>query len=433
MSDGRVPKLPLIAVHSSTKSSPRAGTLVSSSKTRYVATGPADGDSTRVLTPRDIRQITKYIHANKPLQPQHRAGRLSDLIPAVPFQRLQEQGDTLVGLQLARINPKESALDIPLRFALPADYHVPAMNDLPMQAGVSSSLGTRIMALLKGTSQVPHHSPEEQLGTEKDVAHCTIIRDWEMRANVARRAEQARPHAIALLALGALHYRAANKEKSLRYFTDSAVAFEKAGDARGAALCHNLLGVSTMHVGRPEEALLHHRKQGALCGVYGRCVAQLNLGTCYAAMGEHDSAVQALEDALRSATEANDDVLTAIAHGNLGIALMRVGDVRQAQFHTEACLERCSIAGDKVGAGICLLLLADLYSQLGDYQHAQFYAEHALRVANEAGCVDVADVAKVTVGVARGAQNAQATLMDSARRMGTVVTAGQIIATLPRN
>ena len=54
-----------------------------------------------------------------------------------------------------------------------------------------------------------------------------------------------------------------------------------------------------------------------------------------------------------------------------------------------------------------------------------------LRVATEAKCPDVADVAKVTIGVARGALAAQATVMETARRMGNGVSADQVIATLP--
>jgi hypothetical protein len=433
MSQSKVPKLPLIpsgTAGSSKSARSSRGTLVSSSRTRY-APVQTEGDESRVLTPRDLQHISKYIESNKRLQPRHRAGRLGDMIPAAPFQKIEENADTNLGLRLARVNPNESALDIPLRLAVPTEYHVPGMNDLPMQAGSASSLGMRIMTLLKGSSQVPQHTPEETHGTERDVAHCNVIRDWEMRAHVAKRAQQARGHAVALLALGSLHYKAANKDKALRYFTDAAQAFEHSGDARGAALCHNLLGVACMHLQRYDDALLHHRKQGSLSGNYGRCVAQLNLGVCYGATGELESAVQALEDAQASATEADDTVLGTIARGNLGIALMRVGDLRQAQFHIEACLEQCSVAGDKVGAGVCLLLLSDMYCQLGDFPHAQFYAEHALRVSTEAKCTDVADVAKVTIGVARGALAAQAAVMETARRMGSGVSADQVIATLP--
>ena len=128
---------------------------MSSSRTKYALTPRGDGKSDtadlRVLTPRDLRTISKYISANQPLQHRHRVGRIAHLIPPAPFMQVKDTHDDIVMLSLAPVNPRESALDVPLRFAPPSDYHCPAPVDPPTGA----TLAARLAQFLKGTSVGP--------------------------------------------------------------------------------------------------------------------------------------------------------------------------------------------------------------------------------------------------------------------------------------
>jgi tetratricopeptide (TPR) repeat protein len=413
-----------------------SGILTSATQTKYkglASTADSDGSgSARILTARDLRSISKKVDALRTLQPRHRAGRITDAIPDSPFVKVEGSQDASLGLRLAPVNVKETALDVPLRLAAPAAYHAPAVSDAPLHsAAPSSSLSMRLVRMLKGSSQVPQHWAGERDGVERDVTHTAVIRDFETKVGVAKRAGRHHKQATGLFALAALHYNAANRDKAVRYFRDAAAVFEQLGDAQGLALCHNLIGVCLMHTGAHKAALAHHRAMELLAGPYGRAVAQLNLGVCYAAVGEHEFAAQAFADALRNAGDAGDTVLETIALGNSAIALMRLGDLQRAQHDMEQCLERCSVAGDKVGASVSLLLLGDMHSQSGDQEHAQFYFEHAVRVATEAGCTDVADIAKVSVGVARGAQSARTTVLAAAKSMGHQMSLTELVSTLP--
>ena len=432
MSHGSVPKLPLINAASSSqgKHSPKGnsargsarsqlvtagGTIMSATRTKYTLTprATADGEVKR-LTPRDMQGINAYITANKKLNHTHRAGKVTALIPDACFAKVQDSADVGLGLSIAPVHPKESALDIPLRFAPPADFHCPTM----MEPRQGTTMSTRVVQLLKGTSTVPQHWQGERDGQERDIAHTNVIRDLELRAGVAKRAGNIRSEGITHLSLGSLFYNAGALEKATQHFLLACNLFEQAGDPSATGLCHNLCGVCYYKLGSYKMALIHHKKQEELSASYGRCVAQTNMGICYTALGEPKYAEQALEDALTNAIDSKDDVLLTIALGNAGLASMRVGDMRKAQSHLEQCLEHCSIAGDKVGAAVCLLLLGEVYTQVNDFQHAQFYYEHSFRVADDCGCRDVADIARVSIGVARGNQQVKDNMVATAKRMG---------------
>lgn len=403
--------------------------LMSSSRTKYTLTprSEAEAAGARVLTPRDLQSLSAYIDANKRLSHKHRVGRASNIIPAAPFTKLREHCDASLGLALAAVNAKESALNYPLRLKAPDEYHAPVLSDPPGRIG----LAARITKLLKGATSVPQHWKGEKSGTEKDVTHVNALRDMEMRVVAARRAQHTEKEAHAVFNLGSLHYNASNVERAVEQFLVAARLFEQTQDAQGAALCHNLLGVCYFRIGDAQTALLHHKRAGTFGGAYCRCVAALNIGVCYMALDQSEFALQAFSDASSDALAAGDSVLEALSAGNLGLAHMRLGEMRQAQTCVEQCLEFCSIAGDKVGASVCLLLLGEVYAAISDFEHAQFYYEHAFRVADEAKCADVAEVARVGVGVARGNLALKGRVVENALRMGRSVGLQDVLMLMP--
>jgi tetratricopeptide (TPR) repeat protein len=387
--------------------------------------GAAAGPAT--LSARDLRDISKFIDSNKRLSRVHRSGNISALIPQGPFERIRDNVDSVLHIAIAPIHPKESALDVPLRLQAPESFHCPAMMDPKADCTVAK----RIVSLLKGATSVPVHWAGEREGTEKDVAKLNALRDAEVRAKAAHRAQQPMKEALAYCALGALHYNATNIEKAVESFSSAVHVFEQQGNAQGVAYCHNILGVCYYRLGELKMSLIHYKKQEVLSGPYGQAVAQLNMGVCYSALNELKFSEQAFTDALSSALHSRDSILETIAMGNLGLTYMKCGDMRRAQTNFERCLEHCSIASDKVGAAVCLVLLGEVYSVIGDNEHALFYYEHAFRVADEAKCFDIAEIARVSVGVAKGNQSVKNSLAAMAKQMGQQLTITDLLNTLP--
>ena len=441
-----VPRLGLAAAPNVLQLQPAGGAppaksivVMSTSRVKYSLTPRANEGSDQAspqqggeqakstLTPRDLRDISKYIDSNKRLSRVHRAGTLSSLIPQGPFERVRDNVDPVLQIALAPIHPKESALDVPLRLQAPESFHTPVMSDPRADCTVAK----RIVNLLKGAISVPVHWTGEHEGMERDVAKLNALRDAEVRAKTAHRAQQPAKEALAYCALGALHYNATNIEKAIEAFSQAVHIFEQQGDAQGVAYCHNVLGVCFYRLGEFKMALIHHKKQEVLAGTYGQAVAQLNMGVCYSALNELKFSEQAFTDALSSALHSRDSILETIAMGNLGLTYMKCGDMRRAQTNFERCLEHCSIASDKVGAAVCLVLLGEVYSVIGDNEHALFYYEHAFRVAEEAKCHDIAEIARVSVGVAKGNQAVKNSLTAMAKQMGQPLTIADIINTLP--
>jgi tetratricopeptide (TPR) repeat protein len=398
-----------------------------------------------LLSPRHLRDIGKYVDSNIRIPHAHRVGggggQLAHIIPQCPFVQTPAFGDALLKVSIAAIHPRESALDVPLRLTCPEQYHSPPLVD-PRSNG---TVAGRIVALLKGGNSIPvHHtqavgggegladgSAAADRGEATTIARLNAIRDSEMRAAAANRAQRFDKEAQALIASGALQYNSGNMEGAVRSFGTAVQRFEVTGDAQGVAYAHNVLGVCYYRLQEYKMALVHHKKQQVLSAAYGKAVAQINLGVTYSALNEHVFAEQAFQDGYQSALEAQDSVLETISLGNLGLTYMRLGDVRKSQTNLELCLEHCSIAGDRVGSAVCLLLLGEIYSVVDDPEHALFYYEHAFRVAGEASVSDLQELARVSIGVTRGNQQAKSSLSTVARSLGQDVGLAELLLSLP--
>lgn len=425
-----------------TTGGPTAGALQS-----YAPAAPTHTTLTRT----DLRSIGNLVTFNSKLRHAHRQHNAAGAIPSLAFAvRLRGPCDDRMGLQVAPIDPQESALDVVLRLTSPEELRIPALKD----PKASLPLSSRLVGLLKGSASLPLHGDggvggatvgassssttaggvaADGGGTAKDHSHVRAMRDAKMRIEAAKRQESALNEAKGRCALAALYYNSHNMEGAIQSLSPAAELFESCGHAAGLAFAHCTLGVAYFRNGEYKMALLHFRKLEALCGAYGRAVAQINMGVCYAALEEPQFAQQAFTDAVASAAEpdAGEPVLEAIAVGNQGLAYMRLGQMRQAQAALEECLERCSTAGDHIGTAVVLLLLGQNSAACRDYSQAVFYYEHAMRVATQAGnCAPLLAMAKVSVGVCRGQAEAEGQLMARATTMGKGLSVADVVTTL---
>lgn len=400
--------------------------ITSESKRKYAL--PSDETKT-LLTRNELRSIdtfveTAYVDCSKVVKkPQPPP---SSHIPDLPFKRIAEKGDDVLNMFLSPIHPKESALDTPLRFATPEEYHAPGFDDPPSNLPLSR----RVAALLKGAESVPITWANKPV-RDRSVKEISALKDAEARAAAAIRSGEKGKAAKLFCLVGCLYYNYGNVELSIRGYTKALHLFEEVQNDRGIAYCHNLIGVCHFRLCEYKMSLLHHKKQEALGGPYAKAVAQMNMGVSYAALGELEFAEQAFTDALASAKASQDSMLETIAYGNLGLVSLRIGNMRSAQVNLEQCLENCSAAGDKSGAAIALLLLGELYSLINDHQHALFYYEHAFRIGGEACNTDTVDIARVSIGITKGNAAIRDAVIQQSIRMGQEHNVETIVNMLP--
>lgn len=350
-------------------------------------------------------------------------------IPPLPFERVLERGDDVLKMEVQPIHDHESALDIPLRFIAPEEYHMAPIEELPARVSVSR----RIAALLQGAECTAvswrYHPP---VAKDYSIVQISATKDAEARAQSALRSGKRHNAALLFCVCGGLHYSYGNVELALFAFQRALDIFEDHQDVKGVAYCHNIMGVCYYRASEFKMSLVHHTKQEALGGSYAKAVAEINMGVSYAAIDELEFAQQAFEDALQNAEAAKDTMLITIALGNLGLVSLRIGDMRAAQSNLEQCLEQCSLAGDKNGASLCLLLLGEVYSLINDHLHALFYYEHAYRVGGEAQNADVVNIARVSIGIARGNTAIGDAILNLAKTLGKTNTVHRVVNQLPQ-
>lgn len=383
-----------------------------------------------LLTKSNLRGIDKFVEtAYVDCSKKKRQASVppSTRIPPLPFVRVANGGDEVLGMSVIPIHPKESALDSPLRFNSPEEFHIPAFEDPPGNLPLSR----RVTSLLKGTECIPVTWPTAA-PRDRSVTEINVLTDAESRAlSAMRNGEKATAAKLFCLA-GCLQYNYGNVELSINAFTKALHLFEEVQDEKGIAFGNNVLGICYFRLKEYKMALIHHKKQEALGSYYCRAVAQINVGVSYAALGELEFADEAFSDALSSAKASKDRMLETIAYGNAGLASLRIGNMRAAQSNLEVCLENCSTEGDKSGAAICLLLLGKLYSLIHDHQHALFYYEHAYRIGGETNNMDTVDIARVSIGIARGNAVIRDAVLQQSLLMGQEHDVETIVNMLPR-
>ncbi|KPI89529.1 hypothetical protein ABL78_1405 [Leptomonas seymouri] len=402
--------------------------LLSTKKEKYAVV--SSGNKT-LLSRNELRSIDRFVE-KRVISATYTSGTEpppSQGIPPLPFERVNESCDDILRLSVSAIHERESALDVPLRFVTPEEYHAPPIEEPPSRL----PLARRIAALLQGAGSTAvswRYAPP--VSRDYTVTEIQATKDAEARAQSSLRAGKKEKAAQLYCVSGCLFYTCGNLERALSCFGKALSIAEEMQNTRCMAFCHNILGVCHYRLGEYKVSLIHHKKQEALGGCYSRAVAETNMGVSYVALGELEFAQQAYEDALLNARETKDSMLQTIALGNVGLVSLRIGDMRAAQSHLEQCLEQCSLAGDKSGASLCLLLLGEVYSLIHDHQHALFYYEHAFRVGGEAKNPDVVNLARVSIGIARGNAAIRDAVLKEAATMGKTNTVHSVVSQLPQ-
>lgn len=401
--------------------------ITAESRRKYKISAETTGS---LLTKSNLRGIDKFVEtAYVDCSKKKRVPSFppSTCIPPLPFQRVADGGDEVLMMSVSPIHPKESALDTPLRFKCPEEYHVPAFEDPPSNLPLSR----RVASLLKGMECIPL-TWATPMSRDRSVTEISVVTDAEARAlSAIRNGEKATAAKLFCLA-GCLQYNYGNVELSVKAFIRALHLFEEVEDERGVTFSNNVIGICYFRLKEYKMALIHFKKQESLGSYYCRAVAQINMGVSYAALGELEFSEEALSDALSSAKSSKDPMLETIGYGNMGLVSLRLGKMRAAQCNLEVCLENCSAEGDKSGAAICLLLLGKLYSLIHDHQHALFYYEHAYRIGGEANNMDTVDIARVSIGIARGNAVIRDAVLQQSLLMGQEHDVETIINMLPR-
>lgn len=189
--------------------------------------------------------------------------------------------------------------------------------------------------------------------------------------------------------------------------SSSAHPFLSGEDKAAQALAHNSMGVAYLCLGPQygKQALFHHRahREMSASDLSGQFAALTNLGLVYMLMGENQTAAQHHQAALKCAQATSNVVAQSIALGNLGLT----GYASQDMGAARACMERhaqlsASLA-DHRGQLTAFSTLGKIASTQGEYKDASKYFEKAMRYAKTAGDRTALDLAKVHLGVARGA------------------------------
>ncbi|KAJ9471095.1 hypothetical protein DIPPA_59178 [Diplonema papillatum] len=374
-----------------------------------------------LLTNKDLNAIKGFIICNQNIPFQHRRGAIQKFIPDTPFKKPKQPCDNVTGLQLSPLMPLESSIDVPIRFEPPTEFYSPTLVDPRSTATPVQQLFSFMKRSVNpAVSSAAFDSPER--GSRKGTGARSGFKsldpkDYMLRALTCRRANQRKQEAIAYFNTAAIHYSSSDFDKAVELLLKNVAVLEQLADKVGLALAHNLLGVCNHRLEKYKTAIHHYKKQEALCGYYGRTVAQINMGVAYSALEEKAFAVQALLDAVDNCRMTQDMCIESIALGNLGLAYLRNGNLRGAQENLEACMELCSLSGDEAGASVCLLLLGEVFSLVKDHKRAQFYYANALRVSTEGGVKDVQQVARVSLGISRGNDKYSGKCMSLANEM----------------
>lgn len=232
------------------------------------------------------------------------------------------------------------------------------------------------------------------------------IEDAEMLENACHRANKIREQGRALFTLGMLEDNLGNYSKSLYHYTAFLKVCKECSDLHGCALAFHCLGVAHQLLGtypviKPaalRRALYFHSKHREHSHSDGKFIAYINMGICYAQLGEKESSTVNHQYALRHALENNSTEQQTLALGNLGFSAGMYDDDAKKQT---AIVQKYIQLTDERGAEP-LEKLGSLAVKVGDFQSGKEYFEEALEVARKTHDTRLERSARVHLGIAAG-------------------------------
>jgi len=230
------------------------------------------------------------------------------------------------------------------------------------------------------------------------------IRDYSMLSAACQRAGRQTRAAHLVFNQGVLYENMGEDEQALRCYKELLRASLDAGDAVGEALACNCIGVAIQLQGGSDamrEAIKYHQQHLAVADVPGKFIAHCNLGLAYHALNMIEEATTNHQHALRYAIRMSSLAGESLACGHLGL-LGSATDPATSKACTHRQLALAQTLHDHKGQEDAFLQLGGIAQAAGEYGEAHEYFEKAFAEAQGQQDVEAADLARVSLGVAKG-------------------------------
>jgi DNA-binding SARP family transcriptional activator/Tfp pilus assembly protein PilF len=192
---------------------------------------------------------------------------------------------------------------------------------------------------------------------------------------------------VAVLVLrGLIYYNLSDYEEAT---TQLGVALEHASDPLAEAECLYNLGRVYSQLGRPHDAMRHHKRALAIAREIGDEATEAReinyVGVALLSLGQIDRATACHQEALEISRRIGDRSIRTPALNGLGLAHWTAGRLTEAV----ECHQECVAANDRDGlrhqATAALICLAETYCDLGRYSEADTCARDALERGRQLG------------------------------------------------
>jgi tetratricopeptide (TPR) repeat protein len=219
---------------------------------------------------------------------------------------------------------------------------------------------------------------------------------------------QGNTRAKAILRLAIVEWSALRYSDALRILIDNAVLFEKIPNhaIRGAyhnqlAMVYNCLAISEQREDYIQQAIReyeladHHLK--IVRNLSFRVDVLDNLGFLYYKISHFDKAHEYLNQAHRLASSIKDRRRIAIVEETQARTLIAEGKFTEADKTIRSAISILERSGQQYLLAEALTTRGVILARLGSYEQAQFTLERAIEIAHQAGALDKAGLAALTL------------------------------------
>ena len=174
---------------------------------------------------------------------------------------------------------------------------------------------------------------------------------------------------------------------ALTIFGHALDAARRTGDRTAEATALRQIGEVDNELGRPGQAIDHHRQALALSRAAGDRSGEAQtlgcLGLAETGLGRYEQAARHQQEAVAIYRAIGDRFGEARALGNLGLVRQRQGHYQEAAGYQEQTADLCREAGDRQGEAFALARLGVIDLRLGRHQPAAGYLRQALALFDE--------------------------------------------------